>query len=182
MCPVYARHSSLLGTDNPRCLEKQMKEPKYGIIYPLLPNHIKRILGGKDVFCKYVGRGVPNIQKGSKLLFYESGGTFLLQGEAIVKQVEFLSPESIVSKYSSRLFISTRELQAYRANRPKERTLLVLSLTNATKFSKPIQLDKYITMAGQTLNKEEYKGILKKSRLVEQPRSSCLKLSPELQS
>lgn len=138
-----------------------MKEPKYGIIYPLLPNHIKRILGGKDIFCKYIGRGVPSIQEGSKVLFYESGGTFQLKGEATIRQIEFLSPENIVSKYRSRLFISTTELEGYRANRPKERKLLVLSLTHVRRFSRPVELDKYVTMAGQTLDKERYEELVR---------------------
>lgn len=34
--------------------------------------HVKRIFNGRSMFCKYVGKGVPSIGVGSKLLFYTS--------------------------------------------------------------------------------------------------------------
>jgi len=139
-----------------------MEERKMAVIYPLLPEHIERIFRGKDVFCKYVGKGAPSIKEGSKLIFYASGSRFEALGEATIKTIEFLTPEEIITKYENRLFITKEELDNYRnqRNRPPEKKLMVLSLSNIKKYDRPRKTSKTVTMAGQTLSKTEYKKLL----------------------
>jgi hypothetical protein len=51
-----------------------MRQPSTAVIYPILPEHIKRLYEGKNVFCKYVGERPLNIPIGGKLIFYQSWG------------------------------------------------------------------------------------------------------------
>jgi hypothetical protein len=132
------------------------EEPRF--IYPFLLDHIERIFVGKDVVCKYVGRGQPSIDKGSKLLFYGSGGRFEIIGEGTIDSAEFLTPAETISKYGMRLFISQKELDEYKGVRPPERKLFVLVLRKIRKYSKPIKLGKPVTMSGQTITKETYEN------------------------
>lgn len=139
-----------------------MKEHREVVIYPLLREHIERIFQGKDVFCKYVGRGIPSIEVEDKLLFYASGSRGEVLGEATIKAIEFFTPEEIISKYEDRLFVTKNELDDYRRrrNRPLDKKLMVLSLSNITRYEKPFRTLKSLTMAGQTLSKTEYKKLL----------------------
>lgn len=139
-----------------------MKESKEATIYPLLPEHIERMFRGKDVFCKYTGRGNPRIKEGSKLLFYASGSRFEICGEATIRTIEFLTPEETVGKYEKRLFITREELDNYRnqRDRPPEKKLMVLGLFGVKRYDKPRRTLKAVTMAGQTLSKSEYKELL----------------------
>lgn len=137
-----------------------MNEPKYAIIYPFLRGHIERIFQGRNVVCKYAGKGRPSIAKGSKVVFYASGGSLELLGEGTIKTLEFLIPEEIVSNYGKRLFISDDELIRYRGNRSAERKLLVVTLSQVHRFTKPVKTPKYVTMAGQTLDKEQYSNLI----------------------
>jgi hypothetical protein len=139
-----------------------LKEPKYAVIYPLLSDHIDRLFGGKDIFCKYVGNKRPSLMEGNKIIFYASRGKFELVGEAVIRGIEFLSPSEIESKYKNRVFITSDELQTYRGQRPTEWKLIVLTLERLKKYAMPIRMAKYVTMAGQTLTKEEYDKLIRK--------------------
>lgn len=132
------------------------------MIYPLLHEHIERIFQGKDVFCKYVGKGNPGLKVGDKLLFYESRGQSRVVGEATIGTIEFLTPEEVIAKYGDRLFITKEELDNYRKLRcrPLDKRLMVLSLYNTRRYKEPFRTSKPVTMAGQTLSKEEYKMML----------------------
>jgi hypothetical protein len=139
-----------------------MKEPKYAIIYPFLRDHIERILRGKDVVCKYTGKWHPNIISGSRVIFYASGGSLELLGEGTIRTLEFLTPGEIISTYGRRLFLSKAELERYRGTRPAEQKLLVVTLSQVNRFPKPVKMLKSITMAGKTLDKEQYTTILRR--------------------
>lgn len=136
-----------------------MKEAKYAVIYPILGKHAKRILGGKGVFCKYVGRGVPSIVTGSKILFYVSHSNFEIVGEGRISKLEFLVPSEILTKYRGKLFLSRKELSEYQRNRPQDRKLLVAVLTGIRKFTTPIISPHPVTMAGETLTQEQYENL-----------------------
>lgn len=131
-----------------------MKEAKYAVIYPVLDKHAKRILGGKHVFCKYIGRGVPSIVIGSKILFYVSRSNFRIVGEGRISKLEFLVPSEIITKYSGKLFLSRNELSEYQGNRPHDRKLLVAVLAGIRKFTTPIIRPHPVTMAGETLTQD----------------------------
>ncbi len=137
-----------------------MKEPKHAVIYPFLPEHIERILNGKDVICKYSGRGKPNLSEGSKVLFYASGGSLEMRGEAIIRKIEFLTPRQMLSTYERRLFLTPAEVERYRGLRSPDQSLLVLTLFRIRRFKRPIKKAKYVTMAGETLTQEQYERML----------------------
>ena len=139
------------------------EEYKYAVIYPLLPEHISRILNGKSVFCKYIGKPQRlRIREGTILIFYSSGGSHEIVGEAEVTKVEFCSVEETLEKYRKGLFLTEEELMAYsgRFLRPRDEPLLVMSLRGAHEYSVPIRLPKPVTMSGMTLTEDQYKATL----------------------
>jgi len=86
-----------------------------GIIFPFLPRHAERLLdGGKDVFAKYLARAnLAGLKVGNRILFYVSGGSRQIVGEARIGQIEFLTPDQLLEKYEDRLFITREELRQY---------------------------------------------------------------------
>lgn len=128
------------------------------VIFPLLSEHIQRLFDGKDVFCKYVGVGKPRISIGNHILLYASGKHAIL-GEATILGIQYLSPMEIIQKYESRLFVNKSELEAHRLsrNRSPEKKLLVLILSNVSRYDAPLIPLKNITMAGLTLSRQEFK-------------------------
>ena len=144
-------------------LVRQMKRSNEAVIYPILPQHVDRLFRGKDVFCKYVGRKAPNIAAGGRLIFYRSGGTRQLVGEAKIKDVRLMTPDLILGEFRDRLFITADELEQYRlrGDRPTERKLLVLLLSEIKKYRTPLKAPKVVTMAGCVLSRAEYGRLMK---------------------
>jgi hypothetical protein len=136
-----------------------MEQTAAAVIYPILPHHLRRLYEGKDVFCKYAGKGRPNVAAGSKLIFYLSGGAKQLVGEAIIREVLFMTPDEILRRFGGRLFITAEELDRYRGDRPKDRKLLVLVLSNIMPYEKPLKPPKVVTMAGCVLSEDEYRKL-----------------------
>ena len=138
-------------------------EYKYAVVYPLRPEHIARILGGKTTFCKYIGKPQRlRVREGTKLIFYSSGGFHEIVGEAEIDEVGFHSIEAALEKYRKSLFLTEEELVAYRGRflRPSDEPLLVMSLKGIRKYRNPIRLEKPITMSGLTLTEEQYGELL----------------------
>lgn len=136
-------------------------EQKEAVIYPLDKSYIERILGGKNVFCKYIGRGNVSIGKGSRLLLYASRSGSIIVGEAKVNNVEYLTADETASKYADRLFLTRDELERYRTmrNRAPDKKMLVLELTGMKRYRTPLRSPKVVTMGGQTLTKEDYNSL-----------------------
>jgi hypothetical protein len=130
-----------------------------GVIYPLLPKHLERIFDGKDIFCKYHGRGRYRLDKGNYVMFYASGiGD--IRGQARITNIEFLKPSELLSRYRTRLFVTEQELEDYRGTRSIDKELMVLTLSKVQRFDTPLKPLKPITMSGWTLSKSEYEAQL----------------------
>ena len=134
-----------------------------GVIYPVLQEHFDRIASGKDVFCKFVSRGKLRLEVGDKILFYRSGGSREVIGEATIGEMEFLEPGVLVAKYGERLFLSRDELVKYvnQREKPGGKKLPVFVLKDSIKYPRPFKMKKSLTMAGLTLTKKMYQRITK---------------------
>jgi hypothetical protein len=143
-----------------------MMKPKsiVAVIYPLLPKHLDRIFDGKDIFCKYQGRGKCRLEIGNRLMFYASG-RHEITGQGEITNIESLKPDKLISKYRDRLFITKEELEDYRGTRSSDRELLVLTLSNIRRLDTPLKPLKPITMSGWTLSQSEYDAQLS-SRII----------------
>jgi hypothetical protein len=136
-----------------------LKLQNKAVVYPLLPEHIERLLKGKDVFCKYVGEKPPSVSVGGKLIFYQSGGGKCLVGEATIDRIEFMTPDTIMKEFRDRLFITPDELNKYRGDRPESKMLLVLLLSQVRRYETPVKPPKVVTMAGCTLSRDQYRKL-----------------------
>jgi hypothetical protein len=133
-----------------------------GIIYPLIPDHAERFFKGKTVFVKFVGRGaVPSrLHPGSKLFFYTSGGSREIIGDARIVKITTATAREVLEKYADQLFLTADELEEYVGDR-REKSMLVLSVSNAKKYDSRLKLPKYVTMAGQYMTKQWYESLAK---------------------
>jgi hypothetical protein len=132
------------------------EESIVGIIFPVLPEHARRLLEeGKTVFVKFCGKNtVPKkLGAGHKLFLYESGGGRRLVGEATIKETETGTCDQVWERFGGRLFLTRRELEEYVGPR-RERKMLVMVLSEAKRFPAPLNLRKALTMAGQYMTRE----------------------------
>lgn len=131
-----------------------------GIIYAITRERFERLKSGKDVFCKFV-KGMPKVNVGDTLIFYLSGGSKEIVGEALIVEMMFSGVDSLMSRYGDRLFITGDELKQY-ANRRD--TVLFFVLNDLKEYRRPFKMEKPLTMAGMNLTKELYKKITRYSK------------------
>lgn len=136
-----------------------------GAVYPIPVEFVSRLFDeGRDVFVKYLPRSTTRLKRGSKILFYASGGNRELVGEGVIAQIEFLKTEDVISKFGDRLFLSKKELEEYTKSQPSRslsKPLLVLTFKEIHKYPKAIKYRKPMTMAGRYVTISEYNRILK---------------------
>jgi hypothetical protein len=137
-----------------------------GIIFPLLPQHAKRFLDdGKTIFVKFFGKErIPlRLQPESKMFLYESKGNKEIVGEAKIVRVESVPASNVISAYGDNLFLDESEFADYVGIR-RDKTMLVLVLVDAKRYSAPLKLDKSVTMAGRYMTQEMYLKLHEESR------------------
>jgi len=135
-----------------------------GIIFPVLPEHLRRFFEGKKrVFVKFVGNVPLWLQSGSKLFFYESRSDKEVVGEARIVEIGAGTVEEVLAEYGEDLFPTRIELEEYAGDR-KAKRMLVLVLGDVKKYAIPLRLDKSVTMAGQYMTKSMYDDLRAKQR------------------
>jgi len=137
-----------------------------GVVYPVPISLIERLFTSKrNVFIKYLPHTTnTNLRPGDKVLFYASHASKQVVGEAIVRNIEFLTPDEALSKHGDRLLLSKEELANYTARQPTRtaaKKMLVLTIDKATKYTRPIRYPRPLTMAGECITKEKYKSLMK---------------------
>jgi hypothetical protein len=129
-----------------------------GAIYAVPIILIDQLFDGKNkVFVKCTGQQSTKLLPKHKIVFYGSHGEKKLIGEGIIKKVEFLNPEEVISKYKEELFIDEQQFRQYVGKRQR---ILTLELKGLKKYQEPIQIKEVITMAGKYLTAEQYDSIV----------------------
>jgi hypothetical protein len=133
----------------------------FTVIYPL-PSHLaSRILQDKkSVFVKYPNHEVisPKLASCKKLLLYISGSNKEIAGEADIVSINLMTLSEVVSAYGSSLFLTEDELREYSGGRDKKK-MIVFELGRITKYQEEKSLGHGITMVGEYIMEEEYKGL-----------------------
>lgn len=137
-----------------------------GIIFPLLPKHARRFLeNGKTVFVKFFGnQSIPlRLRVGSTLFFYESDRNKEIVGEAKITRIHTGTAEEAWSQYGPALFLTSKELKQYAADRLNKK-MLILTLKQPKRYSTPLQLKKSVTMTGRYMTKQMFDELKKPHR------------------
>lgn len=135
------------------------------VVYPVPVHLVDRLLiENRNVFVKYLPHTtkIP-LQQGDKVVFYASYSNKQVVGEGVVENIEFLTPDTVISKYGEKTFLSRDELIAYTAQQPSRNSskkMLVVVLAKLKKYKKGIVYPRPITMAGEYLTKEKYKQLM----------------------
>jgi hypothetical protein len=132
-----------------------------GAIYPIPIELVHRLFDGKKrVFVKYVAHDSTKLAPRHKVVFYASHGSRKLIGEGTIEKVEFLNPEAVLARYREDLFLNEEEFQAYVSRSPSRtpsKKMLTFVMKKLKKYSKPVDYDRPVTMAGQYLSVNEYR-------------------------
>ncbi|MGD0330091.1 MAG: DUF365 domain-containing protein [Nitrososphaeria archaeon] len=148
-----------------------MKEEVVGVVFPILPQQVHRIMDGqKTVFVKkihFTPRDLKKyrLKKGMKLFLYVSGSGKTLAGEAEIANIEFLSYKEILAKYKESLVLSEKEFYDYYTTSQTQlsykKPLLVLSLTKVQKYPTGKTYHKTISLSGEYVKKKDYELIIR---------------------
>jgi hypothetical protein len=137
-----------------------------GVVYPLPIELIDRLFDGRPkVFVKYVAHNTTKLAPKHKVVFYGSHGSKKLIGEGTIEKVEFLTPETVLSRHKEDLFLSQEELLAYVRRFPSRtpsKEMLTLVMKKLKRYPVPVDYDKPISMAGQYLSAAEYCSLIRK--------------------
>ena len=137
-----------------------------GIIFPIPKDFVDRLLvENRNVFVKYLARSTGlRIAPKHKVLFYASHGSKDIVGEGQIEEIEFLTPNEVLTKYGPKTFLNEDELTTYMLRQPKRdssKRMLVLVLSKIKRYRSPVKYEKPISMAGQYLTREDYMQLLK---------------------
>ena len=136
-----------------------------GFIFPVPPGLVERLLvENRNVFVKYLARNGVKIAPKYKVLFYMSHSSKEIVGEGQIEEIQFLTPDEVLVKYGTKVFLNRGELTKYMLRQPKRnasKKMLVLVLSKLKRYTKPIRYKQPISMAGQYLWEEDYLELLK---------------------
>lgn len=137
-----------------------------GVVYPLPVELIDRLFDGRPkVFVKYVAHNTTKLVSKHKVVFYGSHGSRKLRGEGTIEKVEFLTPNSVLSRHKEDLFLNQEELLVYVRRFPSRtpsKEMLILVMKKLKKYPIPVDYNKPITMAGQYLTAADYDSLIRK--------------------
>ena len=130
-----------------------------GVVFPITAAHFENLLSGKNVFCKFVGR--LSVGAGNKIVFYQSGGSRQLVGEAIIKSIALMTPREAVQAFGNKLFITAIELEKYASlfKRAPTARLSVFELVIVRSYRAPVKFSRPIGPSGVNLTAEIYETI-----------------------
>lgn len=147
-----------------RIIMKQIR-PYDVYILPLSSKLILRIIDeGKRGIVKYMPRETMGSRfvKGTKIIFYETGGRGRLLGEATIKAAKMVFPKEVLSFLGSTSMLSKDELWNYvnrYPNRMKKR-LLSMIVSDPLAYESPPQWTSHMSMVGRILSFSEYEELI----------------------
>lgn len=134
-----------------------------GVIFPVPIHLIQSIFnGGSKIFVKYMPHSSTRLNKGNKIIFYESRGSKSLIGEGVINSIEFLAPNEVLNNYKKLLFLNEKQFNDYVnlwPNRDPLKKMFTVKLIKIKKYAYPIKYTSPISMAGRYVNSDEYQKI-----------------------
>jgi hypothetical protein len=140
-----------------------------GVIYPIPLQFVGRIFAEqRNVFTKYLAHSTSTkLVKGNKILFYASRGQKEIVGEAVIREIEFLTPAALLERHGDKVFLNRDELMNYasrRSSRTTSKKMMILVLSKPKKYPKGIKYNKPISMVGEYLTRENYNSLLQEDK------------------
>ena len=137
-----------------------------GVVYPVPIKLIERLFASRrNVFVKYLPHTTStSLRPGDKVLFYGSHASKQVVGEAMVRHIEFLTPDEALYKHEDKLLLTKEELANYTARQPMRtsaKRMLVLTIDKVEKYARPIRYPRPVTMAGEYITKQKYESLMK---------------------
>ena len=147
-----------------------MENNMIGFIMPLHKKCINRIFNdNKDILVKFTTNEpspkTMRLRPGHKIFMYKTGGDKQIVGEALIREINFLTLKEITLQHFERLFITKNELENYVGYR-KNKKMLVITLRDIKKYDDPICLKNPVTMTGLYVTKSRYVRIFKNKNKV----------------
>lgn len=128
-----------------------------GISHPIPTRYATRIYeNGKNVFIgkSYLGKA----SQGDKFIIYESHGTKAYTAWADIKSIGRQKTNSIISKYEDKLIVTPEEFRTYSKGKSK---MNVIEFENLEIFKNPVKPERFVTVTGKYIYKDEFDMIAK---------------------
>jgi hypothetical protein len=125
------------------------------VSHPIPSRYAERIYNeNKTVFVSK--RCLCKVSKGDKFIIYESHGAKSYTGWADIISIGKQETKSIAKKYGKKLIINKEELEKY-ANYRSE--MNVIEFENFEKFKKLVKPERFVTVSGKYIYKDEFEMI-----------------------
>lgn len=128
-----------------------------GISHPIPTRFAVRIYyNGKTVFVgkSYLGKVFP----GDKFIIYESHGAKAYTAWADIKSIGKQKTRTIISKYRDKIIVTPEEFNEYTKGKSE---INVIEFENLEIFNKPVKPERFVTVTGKYIYKDEFDIIAK---------------------
>lgn len=128
-----------------------------GIIYPIPFGDLDKIkdIPKQFIFVKFQAReSLPTVTSEAKFFLYVSHSRKEIIGQGIIRSLELMRISEVIKKYEPLLLMPAKRVFDYARGR-EDRRVLVLNISNFSKFYEPLMPKFNVTMAGKLLSKLE---------------------------
>lgn len=137
-----------------------------GIIIPISEDDIMHdIFHGKSVYASLARGNDTDLAEGDRILFYDSGETHNLEGEAVITDITFEPASRVLEIDESALYTDRKLFARYLSSLPEgdASTLRVIHFKEPIMYAKPVRCNLTIPEEGAYMTAEVFSRIAKQN-------------------
>jgi hypothetical protein len=135
-----------------------------GIIVPIYGDEAMHdIFHGKSVHASLAQAESTDLEKGDRILFYDSRTTHSLMGEAVVAEIAFEEAKNVLDDLGGKLYLEKGDFERYVSTLPKGSSskLRVLHFSDPTMYANPVKCNLAIAESGTYMTADVFSRIAK---------------------
>jgi hypothetical protein len=133
-----------------------------GVVVPISDDGVMHdIFHGKSVHASLAEVATTDLEKGDRILFYDSGKTHNIVGEAVISEIAFEQARRALNGHEGSLYLDRIPFERYFSSLPKgEASMLrVLHFRDATLYASPVKCSLKIAENGTYMTAEVFSRI-----------------------
>jgi len=135
-----------------------------GVIVPIHEEEVMHdIFHGKSIHASLAQDESTDLQEGDRILFYDSGKTHSLRGEAVISEIDLAKAKDVLLDFGGKLCMGRGDFERYVASLPKgeESKLRVLHFKDPILYADPVKCNLAIPEGGTYMTAELFSRIAK---------------------
>jgi hypothetical protein len=136
----------------------------FGIIVPIHDDGVMHdVFHGKSVHASFAQSEGTDLEKGDRIVFFDSRGTRALRGEAVIAEIAFEGATKVLDNLGGKLYMDKADFEAYVSTLPEGTSskLRVLHFKDPTMYANPVTCDLAIAESGTYMTAEVFARIAK---------------------